>query len=340
MDQEVLRHRALSPDVRFGRGQVESVVAALDRPFLLLTQPAVLQSLPSTVSRRAQAVEYVYSLAAVDLESLVSRLPQDIVVVAVGGGVVMDTAKYVAMKRGFPLYLCPSIVSADACVTNSVAVRRDQAVVYEGFIVADAILVDPVIISRAPLRLNRAGLGDILSIHTALWDWRRGAELGHAVYDTHIADQALDTFRSIAAISDQIAMVSDQALERIVRAFVFVNYLVVQAGHSQMQEGSEHYFAYAVEALTGRSFVHGEILGLGSVLMSRLQGNDPEGVVQLLAKCQVAWSPEDLGLSQDEVIEALVGLRDFVERTRLRFSVAHETTLSRSQAKALVADLG
>jgi glycerol dehydrogenase-like iron-containing ADH family enzyme len=50
-----------------------------------------------------------------------------------------------------------------------------------------------------------------------------------------------------------------------------------------LQEGSEHFVLYCLEARLHRPFIHGHIVGLGIYLMSRLQGSDPE--VRCLSPC-------------------------------------------------------
>jgi glycerol dehydrogenase-like iron-containing ADH family enzyme len=144
---------------------------------------------------------------------------------------------------------------------------------------------------------------------------------------------------AITANATQIADVSDAAILQIVQAYAFVNSLVVKAGHSLMQEGSEHYFAYAMEARTGRSFVHGEILGLGAMLMSQVQKNAPERVLEVLRACHVAWSPNDQGLASQAVVETLCGLKEFVDQAGLPYSIANVSTISRDEAESLVANL-
>ena len=74
----------------------------------------------------------------------------------------------------------------DAPVTNTVAVRRAGTVVYEGFVVAESIVADLALIARAPARLNRAGVGDLLSIHTGRFDWALGARAGTVAFDAAI----------------------------------------------------------------------------------------------------------------------------------------------------------
>ena len=100
-----------------------------------------------------------------------------------------------AWRRGTPLLLAPSIISVDASVTNTIALRRAGQVEYVGFVVAEAIIADLDLISRAPARLNRAGVGDLLSIETARVDWALGAKAGRLDFDEDVdaaAAQVLD----------------------------------------------------------------------------------------------------------------------------------------------------
>ncbi len=43
------------------------------------------------------------------------------------------------------------------------------------------VVLDVDLVRSAPKRLNRSGIGDILSCHTGLWDWRYAVERGRGV---------------------------------------------------------------------------------------------------------------------------------------------------------------
>ncbi|MEI7744300.1 MAG: iron-containing alcohol dehydrogenase [Chloroflexota bacterium] len=327
--------RAMHPDVRFGR---DILARDLDLPGrgVLLTQPGPAESLPAAARDRFDRVVMVESLAAERLEALAADLAGFDWVAGVGGGMTMDAAKFSAWRLGLPLVLAPSIISVDASVTNTIAVRRGERIVYEGFVVAERIVADLALIAGAPARLNRAGVGDLLSIHTGLWDWGVGARAGRVGYDEGIAARSRAVLEHLLLAADAVAAVSDEALELILRGYVEVNELCLLAGHSGPEEGSEHYLAYHVEALTGRSFVHGEIIGLGTVLMARLQGNDPGRVIAFLDRCGVAWRPADLGLDRAVLEEALAGLPAFVRRAGLAWSVADEADLGPAAVSGLL----
>ncbi len=329
--------RVRSVPIDIGPGLVAPALSALVEPWLLVTQPEPLESVDPELVSRAGRIEVIDSLARADLEALARRTPAEIrTVVGLGGGMALDAAKWIAWSRGLPLVLAPSIVSVDASVTNTVAVRDGGTIVYEGFVVADRIVVDTDLIASAPPRLNRAGVGDLLSIHTGLFDWRLGSHAGRIAWDAGIAEAAARVLDRVELTAPEIAAVSEAGVGGVVEMYAEVNALCLRAGHSGPEEGSEHYFAYRLEEVTGRSFVHGEVVGLGTVLMATLQRNDQARAVRVLDTCGVAWRPRDQDLSRAMLLEALTSLPAFVRAHALPWSVADEADLSPAAAGRLL----
>ena len=120
------------------------------------------------------------------------------------------------------------------------------------------------------------------------------------------------------------------------KAYAEINALCLQAGHSQLEEGSEHYLAYSLEAVAGHGFVHGEVVGLGTMLMATLQDNDPSRVRRILARSRVDWSPERLSVSRDQVLRTLCGLATFVRAAKLPYSIVDEVEITGSVAEGLL----
>ena len=326
IDPELLA-RAKAPDIRVGRGQLAAEIMSVPGRYALITQPEPLHAADPLIAANALTARIIDSLQADRLEALVAGLPEVDHVVGLGGGMAMDAAKYVAWRRATRLLLAPSIVSVDAVVTNTVAVRRGGSVVYEGFVVADRIVADLELISQAPQRLNRAGVGDLLSIHTGRYDWALGARHGRIAFDKDIDRRARRVLERIISMASDIATVSDSGLEAILRAYAEVNAVLLEVGHAGPEEGSEHYFAYHAEAVTGRSFVHGELVSLGTLLMSMLQDNEPRRVLAFLEASGVEWRPEGLGLGRDVLASILGGLPSFVRKAGLPYSVIDEADL-------------
>jgi glycerol-1-phosphate dehydrogenase [NAD(P)+] len=260
---------------------------------------------------RAAAVVLVESTNRDVLDLTEVALPPVDAVVGIGGGAAIDAAKYFAWKRGVRVISAPTAVSVDASVTNTIAVREAGSVVYVGFVVPE-VVVDLDLVQRAPRHLNRAGVGDLLSIHTASFDWRLAAAAGEANLDEHAAARAARLLDSLFAAAAAVRDVTDEALSFLVRGYIENNALCLAAGTAQPEEGSEHFWAYHLEYLARRSFVHGELVSLGVVAMSELQGNDPGRVRAFLDAAGVRYQPRDLGIARDHFARSLIDLPGYV----------------------------
>ena len=81
-------------------------------------------------------------------------------------------------------------------------------------------------------------------------------------------------------------------------------------------EGVDHFFFYNLERLTGRHFIHGQPVGLGIVFGSALQDNEPERMLAALLRAGVDIRPEAMGVTWDDVAEAMRTLASVRPRRR------------------------
>jgi glycerol-1-phosphate dehydrogenase [NAD(P)+] len=335
---EALLKRAMHPPLEFGHGLLAEKSADWGR-YLLITAPPVWSTAEKMLRASPAQVLFVESMDRGGVERIEQSLGEFDTIVGIGGGMALDLAKYVAWKRGQEPVLAPSIASVDACVTNSIAVRDENKVRYIGFVVPRAVLSDFGLMQSAPPGLNRAGVGDLLSIHTGRWDWELAGQSGEVAYDPEIGRAAARIVADLDGMAEEIMRVSETALQWLIESYAKENELCLQAGHSRPEEGSEHFFAYNLERLTRRSFVHGELVCLGVVLMSRLQGNEPERAEELVRRCGARYHPRGLGLSRREVEEGLLSLAEFCRREKLFHSIIDERPLDAVLAHELVAGL-
>jgi len=325
-------------ETRFGTSLIESlefhpqrtVFATMELPWKLVAPR--LQSLP-------RHVEFVRSMERTALDEAAKTLPAVDSVIGVGGGSALDFAKYLAWKRDLRLILIPSIVSVDACVTSSIGVRDGGRVHYVGHVEPERLLIDFHLIRGAPPRLNRAGAGDILSIHTGSYDWLLGHRREGERYDKQVARRSAELLRELERNAAQICQVTDKGIRTLVELFQAENDLCERFGNSRPEEGSEHFFAYNAELRTGKQFVHGEIVCLGVLLMSRLQDNQPEWVMGLLDDLRVLYRPSDIGLEPGELRDSLATLGEFSRQEGLPYTIIRETLGAPNAIDALISDL-
>lgn len=326
------------PELKFGEHLLESlefhpakaVFATMDIPWKLAAP---------RLGFEPEHVVYVQSMERGELDRIEAPLPEFDVVVGIGGGSCIDCAKYFSWKRKSRLILIPSVASVDACVTKLVAVREGGIVCYVGDAQAEYLLVDYSLISAAPARLNRAGAADILSIHTGSFDWKLGHEKNGEGYNNDIARRCADAVEDLEKHAAEIRDVSHTGIRKLIELFETENDLCLEHGNYRPEEGSEHFFAYNAEHVTGKHFIHGELVCLGILLMARLQNNRPEWVKSLLDELGVLYRPADIGLEKDELRKILLTLADYCRKEALPHTIIHEIEPSTDTIEKLISDL-
>ncbi|MGZ6368541.1 MAG: hypothetical protein ACXWPS_21625, partial [Ktedonobacteraceae bacterium] len=70
----------------------------------------------------------------------------------------------------------------------------------------------------------------------------------------------------------------------------------------------EHFLGYNIEYITGQGYVHGQLICLCTYVMARLQDNKPQWVYSLIERTRCPWRLNDLGISREAFIKALLTL--------------------------------
>lgn len=325
----------------FGRGLVEELPLILPRPYLVVTMADLWPRFEGVLGGGHMAgVHLVETLDVDELETGLERLPAAGSVVGLGGGQAVDVAKFVAWRRGLPLFQVPTAMTVNAPFGHRAGLRDRGVVRYLGFAVPQAVYVDFDLVRSAPPALNRSGVGDILCYHTAHADWRiardRGREEPRWPYDQALVDEADVRLRAVLGALDEIHDVTDAGIRALMLAHRWGGAAFHNAGWNPRHiEGVEHFLFYNLERLTGRHFIHGQPVGLGVYAGSILQDNEPEAMLAALVRVGVDIRPEAMGVTWDDVGEALRTLPAFVREAGLWFTVADVAEIDDSVVEAV-----
>jgi glycerol-1-phosphate dehydrogenase [NAD(P)+] len=284
---------------------------------LLLTGPThSLHIAQSTDFDYVEAHEVVSSNAF----SEVKRLAQVVyehsydLIIALGGGTVLDVAKRISLKQRINHLAVPTIISNDGLISPiSVLTNSQGATESIPGQMPMGVIVDMEIISASPMQYIKAAAGDILSNMSATNDWVYASEHnGEEIND--ISFQLSRTAAYALTHFDPIDLKAEEFLKMIIQGQVNSGIAMGLAGTSRPCSGSEHLLSHAIDYLgLSADTLHGFQVGSLSLFSLYLQGK--------LKQKHIAYG-EKVGLSFDlfnhqsitgellgEVIEKSRGMR-------------------------------
>lgn len=206
---------------------------------------------------RDYSVVEVARLASV-LNSLGSNL-----IVAIGGGGVIDTAKRVAKLNGVSCLVIPSVVSNDGLM-SPISVLKNGSGCFESLpgAMPIGVIADLDIVMGAPDRYLRASGGDLLSNLSATSDWRHVVGQGEGPRMNDIAYH-LSRNSAEALVHWKSCDVADRDFVRnLIIAQIYSGIAMSIAGTSRPCSGPEHLISHAMDELgVTRDVLHGVQVG-------------------------------------------------------------------------------
>ncbi len=303
--------------------------------YAVMTMDVPWNLVKGRIGGKPSSVTMITDLEHDYLDRLVRELPKVETVIGIGGGTTNDAAKYFAGKRKCALILVPTIVSVNAYATPAAAVREGGVVHYLGKISPQKVVIDYKAIQAAPKRLNTAGVGDIYSCRTALFDWKLSHERTGESYDEKIAAGSQRILDNLVSNANEIKNVTEKGIDTIVELHLETNRLQELAGKPRPEEGSEHIYFYALEKLTGRGFVHGEVVGTGIYVITHFQSNEADAVAKVMDDLGLMFRPRDYGISHDEFVNTVLNMKQYSKENKMFYSILDTIEISREDAEKL-----
>ena len=245
------------------------------------------------------------------------------VIYAVGGGLSVDTAKYLGAKKNLPVICVPTALSVDAFTAWSSGVRVNGCVEYITTKVVDKLIVDLDVIASAPPFIRAAAICDLLSIATGRWDWRFALERGKnppaQEFIPYIDTLAGAILQGTLDCAEAAGRGDKGGLRQLLDCVILETQMLNQIGHARPEEGSEHYFAYLAENFTGPGLLHANLVCPGILIFAHLQGQDIQPLKTAMRQCNIPLN----AISEKHIRETLAGLPTYCEHHSLAYGKAH-----------------
>ena len=231
----------------------ERVARALDGvEVILLERPRAEEETAVRLARRTR-----------DLDGLV----------AVGSGTLNDLCKYASFLNGRECAVFATAPSMDGYVTSTVSLSSRG---FKRSLPAHCpvgVFFDLEVLAAAPVRMIRAGFGDILCRSTAQLDWL----LSHHLLDSRYAETPYVLMREeesrLYELADALPRGDPEAIRLLTRLLVLSGLGVLVTHTSHCGSMGEHAISHFIDMLADPhpGTLHGEQVGIATWSMSRLQ---------------------------------------------------------------------
>lgn len=271
------------------------------------------------------------SIEKKDVERLIEQSKSYGFIVAVGGGRIIDIAKYSSFKLSIPYVSFPTAPSHDG-LTSLRTTLSDNGKHFSYPIRAPiAIVVDMNIIEKSPYKLIAAGCGDIIAKITAVEDWKLAHEVKGEDFNEYAASIALSAANVVLGSANLIRKMNKKGLRDLVESLISCGIAMSIAGSSRPASGSEHLFSHALDRICeNKKSSHGEQVGMGSILCSFLHNLNWKRIRKALKDLNCPTNSQELGIQDVYVTKALVAAKNIRED---RYTILNKLNIDDKKAK-------
>lgn len=289
----------------------------------VIADETVMTLTKKTVTESFQNADMVVSFAPFHGECTAAEIArltrhaeakEEAVIIGVGGGKTLDTAKAVAHHLKRAVVIVPTIASTDA-PTSALSVLYTEAGQFDSLMLfpknPDVVLVDTKLIAKAPVRLLVSGMGDALATYFEA----RAAHQSHALtlcgaYPTDaaltLARLCYDTLLA-EGLKAKVAVeqnVLNQAVERIIEANTYLSGIGFESGGL----AAAHAIHNGLTVLEGcQSLYHGEKVAFGTLVQLMLENASLTEIKEVISFCKEVGLPTTFkalnieGITTDEL---------------------------------------
>lgn len=225
-------------------------------------------------------------------------------VIGMGGGKVIDAAKYIGFLLKIPFISVPTSSSSDGFSSSSASIIIDGHRKSVPAKMPYGIIVDTDVIKSAPVRFLYSGIGDMVSKISSTYDWQHEEDLGYEEVNDcamMIAKKAVNSF-----VRTPFESINEQNfLKELLDSLALSGIANEIAGSSLPTSGSEHMISHALDSFLDKPQLHGIQVGIATYIMCKLENHRDQRVNTIFTKTGFWNFCETLDLKRSDFEKAI-----------------------------------
>jgi glycerol-1-phosphate dehydrogenase [NAD(P)+] len=193
--------------------------------------------------------------------------------IAVGSGTINDLCKLASYRKNIPYVVFPTAPSMNGYVSPNASIATHGFKTSQPAHMPAGVFCDLDVLSNAPYRLIRSGVGDVMCRSTCQVDWYTS----HVLLGTYYSDIPFALLapheKQIVAMAHTFPERNHDAIHALMMALLAGGFGMALCGGSYPASQGEHLIAHTMEMFFAESAhaYHGEEIAVTTLVMERIQ---------------------------------------------------------------------